>query len=234
MLLLMTLAYSQTSKQEIEKIAKEQSDGILTSAQLGTKTVYNDGKDIVSTVYKDAKSLSPKISKGINEIAKGLKIGAEYVWQILVKQQKVWSICYLLFTIFSLINWYLFYRRNIETKINKEVGKRNVQVFVDNPEFDQTYYDQYKRYINSDYQSERKYTEALPFKRKILTIVEEDCYVATPTKEEVFKGFKYIHFSICITLSVFSAYHFGDMLTGFINPEYGAMRDILFVAIKLK
>lgn len=37
-----------------------------------------------------------------------------------------------------------------------------------------------------------------------------------------------------IALSYFSFIHFSDMLTGFINPEFGALKTIVEVATKLK
>jgi hypothetical protein len=46
--------------------------------------------------------------------------------------------------------------------------------------------------------------------------------------------FVYVHLAICITLSVFSFLHFSDMLTGFINPEFGALKTITEVVGNLK
>jgi hypothetical protein len=46
--------------------------------------------------------------------------------------------------------------------------------------------------------------------------------------------FKYLHLAICITLSVFSFLHFSDMLTGFINPEFGALKTIMEVVKNIK
>ena len=39
----MTLTFAQTSKSEINKIIKEQSDGIITPTQKGVTTVYQVG-----------------------------------------------------------------------------------------------------------------------------------------------------------------------------------------------
>ncbi len=167
---------AQTSQEEIAKIAKEQSDGILTSAQSGTKTVYNDGKEVVTTVYNDAKSLTPKIANGINEIAKGLKIGAESVWKILIRQQLVWSITILLSLIGTILSWiHFWYRFNIACE------------------------NDWGRSGSGHYE--------------LICIM---CAV------------------ISISGSVLVVIHFNDMITGFLNPEYGAMRDIVLVALKLQ
>jgi len=55
-----------------------------------------------------------------------------------------------------------------------------------------------------------------------------------PVVSDSYSKFKYIHLMICLGLSGFSAYHFSDMLTGFINPEFGALKTIAEIAIKLK
>jgi len=203
---------AQTSQEEIAKIAKEQSDGILTSAQSGTKTVYGDGKEAISTVYNDVKSLTPKIASSINEIAKGLKIGAESVWKILVRQQLVWSICFLMLTLGSFINWCMFYKRYLNSK------KLTEQDFVKGT----------KRYCgekNPDYC--RYTTGSQQFKR-----IEEEILI--PIENQNNYWFKYFHLTSCLTLSILSIYHFSAMLTGFINPEYGEMQDIVLVALKIK
>lgn len=214
-LLIITLTYSQkTSQAEINKIIKEQSDGIYNNAVPATKTIYSDGKEAISTVYKDAKSLSPKIVKGINEIAKGLKIGAESVWNILVKQQKVWSICYLILEIFSIFSWFIFYKRNLKGNFEYDKVKVVNHKLLPTEGATEEYAKEYPRSYGEKYQR-----------------VEEEELQLVPNSTIPF--FKY-HLSICLVLSGFSAYHFGDMLTGFLNPEYGAMKDILFVALKLK
>lgn len=216
MLLIITLATAQqTSKKEIEQIIKDQSDGIYNNTTSATKTVYTDGKEAISTVYKDAKSLTPKITQGINEIAKGLKIGAESVWHILVKQQLVWSICFLILTIVSVFNWFMFYRRYLNNKLTEEnfvKGQEDIISEIENPN--------YNKYSSSS----RQFMQGSVGKRDILI----------PIQNQNNKWFSKFHFVICVCLSVFSAYHFGSMLTGFLNPEYGAMKDILFVALKLK
>jgi len=216
MLLIITLTFSQkTSQAEINKIIKEQSDGIKNNTASATKTVYSDGKEVISTVYKDAKQLAPKIAQGINEIAKGLKIGAESVWDILVKQQKVWSICFLMLTLASLFNWFIFYRRYLTNNLKEDnfvKGTKDIIGKIDNPD-----YNKYK-------DGSQQMIDGPVGKEEILIHIQNHNN----------KWFGQFHFVVCVLLSGFSAYHFGDMLTGFLNPEYGAMKDILIVALKLK
>jgi len=48
------------------------------------------------------------------------------------------------------------------------------------------------------------------------------------------EAFHWLHFVICCILSYFSFIHFADMMTGFINPEFGAMKNIAELALQLK
>src|SRR5690349_10679144 len=144
----MTLTFAKTSKTEINQIIKQQSDGVITSSQKGISTVYKDGTSVVKTVYKDVKSLSPKVESAIKSLATELKTTTDALWNILVKQQSVWSWCFLILTLSSLFNWYLFYKRNF-TKLKKDdyvIGKEDVYSLVDNPQFDSAYYNRYKEY----------------------------------------------------------------------------------------
>lgn len=220
------LGNAQTSKEEIQKIIKEQSDGIYkdgTSVSKATKTVYSDSKDAITTVYEDVKSTTPVIAKAVGDIAKGLKVTADAVWDILVKQQRVWSICYLILTLSALFNWYLFYKNNNKVLSEDETVTRVRDIIGDipNPKYED-YYGTRREYAND------------PRAQKTIQgkVGEEQYLIALPTEQV--KNYKYLHLIICLGLSGFSAYHFGAMLTGFINPEYGAMKDVLFVAMKLK
>jgi hypothetical protein len=216
--------------------AENSFDKTVNKTGNGVGKIYTDSKSAISTVYSDLKSTAPQIAKGVNEMAKGLKVGAESVWKVLVKQQLVWSIAFLILTLASIINWCIFYKRNfIKLKPHKAiVGKRNKIINIPNPDFDQEYYDQYKKYLGSTYSSEREYTEKIQFKKVIQKSVQED-YLMSPVEEGSDTSlFKYIHFIVCIALSGLSFYHFSDMLTGFINPEFGAMKNIVELTLSLK
>jgi len=146
----------------------------------GTSTVYGDGKEAITTVYTDAKDivkdLTPEAKKMIVAIANKLEKTTNQVWDILVKQQKVWSWCYLLLTIGAVILWYRFY-------IQFNVMKKEL-------------------------------TEEQEMKESNIALT--------------------VIFGItAVVSSCYSSYHFVDMMTGFMNPEYGAMKSIYQVYMSL-
>lgn len=211
-------------------IAKENSfDKTVNKTEQGINTIYNDSKELTKTVYSDLKSITPKLESAINSVASGLKVGAENVWQILIKQQLVWSIAFLLLTLSSIINWFFFYKKSYINIKNVEwtILERDMIGDIPNEKFDNYYYqrslenpEMYKNDIRKD-----KYVKGIVGKEqynapKIIDLIEINN-----------KWFKYLHFTICLILSILSIYHFSDMLTGFINPEFGAMK-MLFETVK--
>lgn len=229
MLCFTTLTFAQTSKEEIAQIIKEQSDGIPNEKVTGS-TVYNDGKKTVKQVYNDAKAFSPKIEKAVESLAGSLKTTANQLWNILVKQQFVWSCAFLILTIASLFNWCIFWKRLNKTEnkqIEFETLERDQLIDIPNPDFDQ-------------YIANRQGYENNPKSQTFIkgTIGAKEQYLAPKIiSTEDPKGltmFQIIHLLICIAISGLSFWHFTDMLTGFINPEYGALKTILEVANNLK
>ena len=220
-LIISVIGNAQTSKEEVQKIIKEQSDGVYKDGTSATTTVYSDGKNAISSIYKDVKSTTPVIAKAVEDIAKGLKVTDDAVWDILVKQQKVWSICYLILTLSALFNWWLFYKNNNRKVLESETVTRKKDIIdeIPNPKYDE--------YYAKNYPNDARARTTIKSK-----VGEEDIILALPSEQV--KNYKYLHLIICLGLSGFSAYHFGDMLTGFINPSYGAMKDILMVALKVK
>ena len=210
-LMTMTLSFAQTSKAEINRIIKEQSDGIITPAQKGISTVYKDGKNTISTVYNDIKSLSPKVESAIKSLATELKTTTNALWIILVRQQLVWSICFLILTITSIFNWFIFYKRNLNSRTTEDDFVKGQKIF--------------DHAVNPDY--DRYKTGSEQFLK-----TQEDILIPIINSNNTW--FKYLHLIICIGLSGLSIYHFSDMLTGFINPEFGALKTIVEVATKLK
>ena len=211
-LMTMTLSFAQS----------KQVDKILDNSKDGVSTAYNDSKQAVSTVYNDIKSLSPKVESAIKSLATELKTTTNALWVILVRQQLVWSICFLILTLSALLNWFLFYKRNLN-KLNENdfiIGKKPIFGDILNTNYDK-YYTKYdddikgKMYIKSD-----------------TPTGEEDILLPITNPNNIW--FKYLHLIICIGLSGLSVYHFSDMLTGFINPSYGALKTIVEVATKLK
>lgn len=155
--------------------------GVLLIASLFISNIV-DAQDTtkvnISTVYHDVKRgidvNAPKIEQALGTIAKDLKVTADQVWIILVRQQKVWSICLLIGEILTIFSWTHFWyrmRKGNECKWNEK---------------------------------ERHAISAM------------------------------ITFTIASCGTIISAIYFTDMLTGFMNPEYGAMQTIAKVAQSLK
>lgn len=187
----------------------------IANAQVADNIVSKTS-DGVSTVYNDLKSTAPAVSKALNSLAKELKVGVNAVWDILVKQQLVWSWCFLILTLSALINWFMFYRRNF-FKIKDDgdyiICKRWAPSKERNPQY-------YEHARNGDARSH-------------YYLLQEEEYPA-PKVVNNLSWFKYVHLAICIVLSIYSFIHFSDMMTGFINPEYGAMKTIATIAQQIK
>lgn len=216
-LMTITLSFTQTSKAEIAHIIKEQSDGIPGQKPYlqGVSTAYNDGKQAVSTVYNDVKSLSPKVESAIKSLATELKTTTNALWIILVRQQLVWSIGFLILTLSALLNWFMFCKRNLNNNLKYDKVKViNQKLFY----VEGTKESDVKNYPNS-------------YAPKYKDIEEEELQLIP---NSTIPKFKYLHLIICLGLSGLSIYHFSDMLTGIINPEFGALKTIIEVATKLK
>jgi hypothetical protein len=76
------------------------SDGVLN----GTQQVYDDGKQLLKTV-------DDRLSKAIEKAAPVLKVGAQKVWDTLVKQQRVWALMWTIFLGITIFSWCHFYYR---------------------------------------------------------------------------------------------------------------------------
>ncbi len=86
----------QTIKSGVNNV-KAEADTLLANADTST---------VSKQIYSDVKS-------AINSIAAGLKVGAEHVYTVLVKQSIVEAITYmvvLLFGIFVICNWFKAYK----------------------------------------------------------------------------------------------------------------------------
>lgn len=203
----MTLSFAQS----------KQVDKILDTSKDGVSTVYNDGKQAVSTVYNDVKSLSPKVESAIKSLATELKTTTNALWIILVRQQLVLSIGFLILTLSALFNWFIFYKRNLSTKLTEQdfvKGNKINKKSIKNPEY-------------SDYSSGDR-------GKLFLETTDSEEEILIPIVNPNNNWFKYLHLTICIGLSGLSIYYFSDMLTGFINPSYGALKTIVQVAHSLK
>ena len=152
-----------TAANAIESVAGTTSGAI--------SQVYSDGTAIVKEAYDVTKTLAPKIESALESIGKSLKVGAGNVWDILVKQQLVYSICTLIALLMTIISWLHFWKR----------------------------YDTWKT------DTENKHIMG--------------CFIA---------------FVIAISGTILVGLHFTGMITGFINPEFGALKTISDIASQLK
>lgn len=197
---------------------------IITTAQEKLKVseqFLNKTSGAIETVYTDLKSTTPKITEALNSLGKELKVGANSVWNILVRQQQVWSWCFLILTLSACTNWYLFNKHYIYiSKSKTKTSIRKKPIFQDNPLYDPKSY-----YQKNDIRL---------FKSISIPDAFEEEEIILPTNITRWENFKYIHLIICIVLSLLSIYHFSDMLTGFINPEYGAIKTIANIASNIK
>lgn len=216
--------FSQTTEKAKDNLDKNSYEKTLALTEKG-----------VSTVYHDLKDASPKLVEGLNHLSKELKVGAISLWEILVAQQKVWSIAYLCLTISSIVCWSIFYRKNyrkVNSKTDYVTLTRDKFVDLPNPEFDQEFYDKYVNERDHYYSNKKKDPK---FQKTIRTHEGTEQYVSLlPQPQPQISNFKYLHLIFAICLTCLSIYHFKDMLTGFMNPKYGALKTITQVATQLK
>ena len=98
----------------ISLFANAQSEKVVEKTSKTIETVYSDSKDGIKTVYNDLKSTTPQIKNALEALSKELKTTTDSLWHILVKQQLVWSWCFLILFLGSIFNWFLFYKRNFK------------------------------------------------------------------------------------------------------------------------
>lgn len=207
--------------------------GYSQDKESNTTKVIDKTSNAIETVYSDVKGSIPHINKAIESLGEDLKIGAHAVWDVLVRQQMVWSLAFLALTLSALFNWYTYWDRNFKkidvSKLEKTRAK--IPMEVDNPQFDQNFFNRY----NDSYAHNRSEREDVKFKKKVFVFKEVDEYIQpieNSTQNKAIIG--YIHLLSCILLSVASIWNFKDMLTGFINPEFGAIKTIATIAEQLK
>lgn len=191
-----------------------QSSKVLDKSSKAVETVYKDSKNGIVTVYNDIKSTTPQIKSALESLSKELKTTSDSLWKILVKQQQVWSWCFLMLTLSSILNWFLFFRKNYI----KEPKYEKIKVIK-------------QKLIYDDGTSERDATQSYGVSKKYRNVEEEELALVP---NSTIPYLKHVHLLICITLSIFSILHFSDMLTGFINPEFGALKTITEVVKSIK
>lgn len=177
----------KTTEKVVENFSKTSKDIVKTTSNIADKTVngidrvYTDGTKVVEKAYEVVETIAPKIEEALKSIGSSLKMSANQVWDILVRQQLVWSICYLIVTILALFSWGHFLWRF-------KVG--STQPIQEEPNKGE-------------------------WKDSNVAMVVITCIIA-------------------VSLSITSYLHFEKMLTGFINPEYGALKTIAEVAAQIK
>jgi hypothetical protein len=167
------------SKEQLEKTKEIVKDGTETvsKAKSSALNVYGDLKDGTALVYDDLKSLGIEGKEAMKDVVTIVKQASIKTWDLLVKQQLVWSWCCLAVTLSSIL---MFFRTL------KQYNKM---------------------------QNDKSETGGLKETNVILTAI--------------------FIFST-ITLFIISTLHFEQMLTGFINPEFGALRTLIELGQKIK
>ena len=124
-LLATTMSFGQTAVKEVVNETKNQieqsasdvkntASNLSKTAQEGKaslSSVYGDSKDGIKTVYGDLSSLGGEAKGAIKDIVKELKTVSIKAWDLLVRQQMIWSLCYLAVTLSSLILGFRFFKQ---------------------------------------------------------------------------------------------------------------------------
>lgn len=163
------------SKKQLEKTKEIVKDGTETvsKAKSSALNVYGDLKDGTALVYDDFKTLGNEAKGAMSEIVKSVKNISLKTWDLLVKQQKVWSFMYLALTLSSIFLWYKF--NTFFKKMQTELTELN--------------------------------------EYKLSNVLLTFCF-----------------FIFAVASSVHSVSNMEQMLTGFINPEFGALRNVIELA----
>jgi len=138
--------------------------------------------DSITNTYQFLDKQIDKVGNAIKELAIQLQVPAEHVYQILVKQQVVKSITWLLVFILSFISLWNFFKvfRNFNRVIIEEDGC-------------------------DDAHNDSDCRENKAFSIGVISII--------------LTGLALIGMMVV-------AAHLSDIVTGFINPEYGALKEI--------
>jgi hypothetical protein len=128
-LFITSIVFAETPKPTLENISnnvkelesvykntKATSSVVYEDSKTATSTVYKDSKELLSQLYQDGKIVSSKLEAALISIAEGLKTTSLKAWDILVKQQVVWSWCYLILTLSSIFLWYKFGKQFLKTQ----------------------------------------------------------------------------------------------------------------------
>lgn len=155
----------------------KQVDNIIDKTSDAVEKVYSDGTKVVTKAYDASTIIAPKIESALKSIGSELKVATNEVWDILVKQQLVWSICILILGLITIGSWFHFWYRY--SKCNEG----------------------YKRSDNEG-------------GNLVFSVI--------------------ITCAIAIAGTIITSMHFTNMITGFLNPKFGAMNTIATIASQIK
>ncbi len=199
-LLLLTLAFFASTQLSL---AQKDTSNVYTNMKKNvtdiTKGVAGDAKNALHGVDSAFKNLADSsqisfgsvykdIRSGIEGMAQALKVGAEHVYKVLVQQQIVKSIMWLVVLIFSIISLRLAWKTTMAAKWKK----------IDVSE---------------------------------VTDVE-DSKATVPVNAWGFLCFIFWAMGVIGVIVVIC--HLQTMITGFVNPEFGAMKDIVDFVRQIK
>ena len=121
-LIVLTLLFSQLAVGQTVASVIDSTKSVVSNAIDSTKTAVQKGVGIVDT-SSNFKMVYTDIKDGISALASGLRVGAEHVYMVLVKQQIVYAIVYLiigLFSLFLIVNWINGYKDTKQEWSNSE------------------------------------------------------------------------------------------------------------------
>ncbi len=95
------------------------SKDVIDKTSNGIERVYTDGTKVVEKAYSIAEQTSPKIEKALKSLGSSLQVTANRVWDILVKQQLVLSIGYLVLFLTTMFCWCHFWFRYEQGRKNQ-------------------------------------------------------------------------------------------------------------------
>ena len=162
---------TQNVKQSSEALKKTTNavGQVYDDSKTVVGTLYGDSKELTKQLYSDSKLLGSKLENALTYVAEGLKTTSIKAWEILVKQQLVWSYCFLFLTLLSVYSVYRFFN-------------------------------QWKT-MNSDVDESGDIKQSHIILTFMLGVV-------------------------AVVSSLASGLHFEQMITGFVNPEFGALRTL--------
>ena len=167
-LIVLTLLFSQLAVGQTVASVIDSTKSVVSNAIDSTKTAVKKGIGIVDT-SSNFKMVYTDIKDGITALALGLRVGAEHVYMVLVKQQIVYAIVHLiigLFALFLIVNW-----------------------------------------INGYKDTKQKWSDG-----------------EAPTGLGIIK---LIQIFIAGVMLIVFLFHIDNIVMGFVNPEYGAIQEII-------